>query len=85
MLDARIGPWRNLFGRRTTPCGRSVRPQRGLSQETGLEDHTSHGEDFLGKFMVPRPGGASFLRKRNADPFAFENRAKRGFVLEELL
>ena len=69
----------------TTSCGRPVRPQRDLSQETDLEDHTPHGKDLLGKLMVPWPGRASFLKERNADPFAFENHAVRGFVPRILL
>ena len=35
---------------------------------------------ILGKLMVPRPGRASFRKKRNAHHVGLENHATRGFV-----
>ena len=48
----------------TTPRGRPVRPQRGLSQETGLEDHPPH-ED-LWKNYGSAAGGIRNHFYRNA-------------------
>ena len=62
----------------TTPCGRPVRPQRGLSQETDLEDHTPHGKDLLGEFMLPS-AGKSIISQGTRGSVCFRKPRNAGF------
>ena len=62
-----------------------VRPPRSLSQETDLEDHTAHENEFRENYVHPGREEHHFYRKRNAVFFALENNATWGSLPGKLL
>ena len=79
MSDTRVGSWKNLFGRRNSPMrAKQFRPQnRSFTGNWPWRSHPAWEWSLRENLCPPRPGRASFLKKRNAEPFALENHATR--------